>query len=933
MSRLLALPVALLLAGTAHAGDKPLYATAPDWVKPAPDIDGAKLAADTPALLEFDEQQRLQDGQVWKYRETAVRAVSTEALSRIGTLQFTWQPSHGDLIVHKVEIIRGSEHIDLLKGKQDPFTVLRREQQLNNRTLDGMLTATMQVPDLRVGDVLRVTTSTTIKDPTLQGKLQTGDSLPRAPLRLQFGRLRLIWPEKLALHWKGYNGSPLPDPVAAGSYRELTVPLPLAKPDEMPGDAPIRFQKLPIVEATDFSGWEQVSSTMAPLYKTDGLIDPNGPIAPEIAKIMAAGTDPVARAAAALRLVQDKIRYQAITLGTGNYVPQPPAETWSLRYGDCKAKTLLLLAILRQMGIDAEPVLASAKLGGLVSSRLPSAGAFDHIFVKATVNGRTLWLDGTKIGDRQADLDDVPPLGWVLPLRPAGATLIELPHGAPARPTLATVTEIDGSAGLRLPAPFRISLTLRGANTEVLRQLTTQAGKDDIDKALGGLVRTQLPNAMVTDHSVSFDDAAGTTTITASGVVAPGWRKEDDLYKSTLDHWLEMVRFAPDRARPSWHDLPVATAEPGRWHKVEHITLPRGGKGFTLEGGAPMDVTVAGVHYVRNISLSGDRISLDVTRAGTGEEIPAAAVSDERKRFAAATAQPPRAVAPADYPSAWAEAGEAKRLKKLDPLIAAYAKHIADKPDDAPRYAERAQFYERVFERQQAIDDLTKAISIAPSASFYIARAALYRQLKQMPKAMADFSSATELDPKSAPAINNLARLKADTGDMAGALDLLQQHIDEGGDDRYTYLATKAEIQAEHGNAPAALTLLDDAITRTPGQAMLLNSRCWIKGTQQLQLDTALKDCTKAIELSDGPAAALDSRAMVYFRLHRLDDALADLAAALTRNPDLPGSLYLRGVIRRETGDKNAGDADIAAARGLRPEIDTEYRKYGFTVP
>jgi regulator of sirC expression with transglutaminase-like and TPR domain len=93
-------------------------------------------------------------------------------------------------------------------------------------------------------------------------------------------------------------------------------------------------------------------------------------------------------------------------------------------------------------------------------------------------------------------------------------------------------------------------------------------------------------------------------------------------------------------------------------------------------------------------------------------------------------------------------------------------------------------------------------------------------------------------------------------------------------------------------------------------------------------LDTALRDCTRAIELSDSPAAALDSRAMVYFRMNRLDEAIGDLDAALETVPDMPAALYLRGVVRKAKGDAG-GSADLAAARMMAPRIDIEYAKWG----
>lgn len=125
------------------------------------------------------------------------------------------------------------------------------------------------------------------------------------------------------------------------------------------------------------------------------------------------------------------------------------------------------------------------------------------------------------------------------------------------------------------------------------------------------------------------------------------------------------------------------------------------------------------------------------------------------------------------------------------------------------------------------------------------------------------------------------------------------------------------------------MKLIDEEIRVTPGNEILLNSRCWLKGTRNLSLDSALKDCTRAIEIAENPASIYDSRAMVYFRMGRMEEALADLDAALEVSPMQGASLYLRGVVRRRTGDIKGSDADLAAARLMWPRVDEDYARYG----
>ena len=313
--------------------------------------------------------------------DTATRVASPQVLTQLGTITLPWMPDKGDLIIHRVEIIRGGEHIDLLKGG-DPFTVLRREQQLERLQLDGMLTATMPVGGLRVGDVLRLTFSTTEKDATLGGNVQAFASLVADPFRVQFARERLIWPDGTNLHYKIRGDKITPTVTDSGGYHELVINEPVAKQPDMPDDAPPRYKQGIAIEATTFDSWQAISKVMAPLYATDGAIAPGSPLAAEVAKIEKATTDPTRRTALALSLVQDKVRYLFKGMDNGNYVPQKPADTWQLRYGDCKAKTVLLLAISGCVALGAVtylPLACALRLmpcstGGGVESTVQSAG-------------------------------------------------------------------------------------------------------------------------------------------------------------------------------------------------------------------------------------------------------------------------------------------------------------------------------------------------------------------------------------------------------------------------------------------------------------------------------------------------------------------------------------------------------------------------------
>lgn len=923
---------AVLLAGSslAHAGETPLYQPAPAWVKPAPAIDVAKLPADAPQVLIYDNQQRIDGDTVTTYLDTAQRAATAESLNGLGTVSFAWMPDKGDLIVHRIEILRGADHVDVLKSGSK-FSVLRREQGLENRMLDGMLTATMPVEGLQVGDILRVTISIVQHDAALKGRAQTYLPLLAAPFRTQFGRGRILWPATAAVKFDALTDAVALKPTLIGSDREISVVLPLAKPDEFPGDAPIRFRKMPLVEASTFAGWADVSSTMAPLYATEGLIADGGPIAAETDAIAKALTDPLTRAEAALEIVQSKVRYLLMGMNGGNYVPERPAKTWALRYGDCKAKTVLLLAMLRRMGIEAEAVLVSSQLGDMLPKRLATPGAFDHVLVKATIAGKDYWLDGTGLGARIEDIADTPGFRYGLPIRAEGAALLPIAIRAKARPDFTLTLDMDERAGIGLPVPYRGTITFRGAPGAQMATAATQASVTQRREIVGRMADQFFGSGDLAEGDLTFDPATGIATITASGLLASPWDKDEKRYRQTLDAAVSKQSFSPDRARQAWSAIPVATDGPGGVLYRTRITLPDGGRGFTLEGDRTLPATLAGVVMMRKSSLENGVASIEDRTDEIGTEIAVTDLPAARAAFAAANTRLLRVTAPADYPANWQVVKSAQASGAIKPIEAAYAKLIAADPKEVASWRTRAVFRANIYDRAGSAADWSKVIELAPTVESYVARSQLFDAMGQPVKAMADAEAAFAIDPSDASAIGQLAQLRVDKGDTAKGLALLQAKIDERGKDRLTYVSSKAELQAQSGDVPGAITMLDGALAERPGLPGLLNARCWVKGTRNVGLDTALKDCTKAIELTDNIAGVLDSRAMVYFRLGRMDDALADLDSALDTQPDLAASLFMRGIVRTKLGKASEGAADIAAARFIAPKIDRIYKGYGIT--
>ncbi|WP_374293405.1 DUF3857 domain-containing transglutaminase family protein [Sphingomonas sp.] len=581
-----------------------LYAPAPDWVIAPPAATDAPLPPGAPVrVLYVDQQVRVTaDGQE-DYQTSRIKLLSPEGLGA-GNLAVAWSPASEEMIVHRLAVIRGGQTIDILATQK--FTVIQRENNLEQSMLHGDLTATLQTAGLQVGDEIVFAATKRHRDTGLGERPEGFLQLPVTGMRGAY-RVRLLTPRESSVAYRATADTPQPAVRALGNETERQYVLTDPDTPTVPEDAPLRYRIARLVQFSGYGDWAAVSRGFDPLYVRAGVLAADSPVKAEAVRIAATTTDPARRVEAALRVVQDQIRYVYVGLDGGNYRPAAADETWKRRFGDCKAKTVLLIALLREMGIAAEPVLVASKGGDGIDQRLPTPSLFDHVVVRATVAGKPVWLDGTRLGDRALATLDPPGSRWALALRTGGAALEPIAPRPPRVPTRIDAVEIDASAGFDKPGKYRLQQTLRGDEIFAMRAQLAGVAASDANKLLAAYWRQQMPDVEPSRTGWRFDEDNRLLVLDMEGEGKVDWDGDE---KDGHIHYLFAGGFTPpsERKRPKDQpqDAPFANDYPAFTCSSTTVKVPPAGKGLHWTfSSKPMDRSLGGVAYWRIASFDG----------------------------------------------------------------------------------------------------------------------------------------------------------------------------------------------------------------------------------------------------------------------------------------------------------------------------------------
>lgn len=133
------------------------------------------------------------------------------------------------------------------------------------------------------------------------------------------------------------------------------------------------------------------------------------------------------------------------------------------------------------------------------------------------------------------------------------------------------------------------------------------------------------------------------------------------------------------------------------------------------------------------------------------------------------------------------------------------------------------------------------------------------------------------------------------------------------------------------GDHEHALADFELAKKLEPNNVIVLTNDCYIRAVWGRELDQALADCNRSLELRPNNGNTLQIRALVQLRRGKYAEAIVDSSSSLAVQPNSALALYFRGVAKRKSGDVKGGNGDVDAAKVIQPDIEQRYSALGLS--
>lgn len=418
-----------LLVSAASAAPK-----LPAWLDAARAVKTPSFGAGTTAVVLLDEQRAVVDGKgkTTYYVRYAVRVLSSAGRGA-ATARIMYRTDTGRVKALSAWLVTPSGTVKEY-GKKETVDISLSDNDVYNESRVRVIAASSEAI---AGSVFGFEGESEDKSIFTQHEwlFQGRNPVMRSSFTLQL-------PDGWRAEAKSYNHPEIAAKVSGGSYLWELADLPPIEREEagpgISGLAPrIAVSYFPpqgtAADAPAFASWGDVSRWLSGFYEPQSNSD--AALKAKVAELTASAATEREKIEAIGQFAQ-RVKYVSIQVGVGRgggYRPRAATEVLAKLYGDCKDKSTLMRAMLREAGIESYPVAIFSGDPTYVREDWPSPQQFNHAIIAVKVSpdldapavreypslGRLLFFDPT---------DEYTPVGYLPDHEQGSFALVVLPE-------------------------------------------------------------------------------------------------------------------------------------------------------------------------------------------------------------------------------------------------------------------------------------------------------------------------------------------------------------------------------------------------------------------------------------------------------------------------------------------------------------------------
>lgn len=551
-------------------------ARVPSWVNytqtPASDQADQQNNSNGVAYLLVDHQWRVNEGQQSHHQHFVNKALNTSGVSEASQISIDYDPVYESVVLHQIMIHRDGRIIDRVDRSR--INLIQREKDLEYQIYDGSKTLNVFIEDVRVGDSVEYSYTIEGANPVFAGHFSENLKM-RWEVPVSRVHYRVLWSDSRPLRIRNHETGIEPVKRTSGQYTEYIWSQDKVEELVSDKDTPSWYAPFPVVYLSDINSWDEVAAWAWPLYQPrvnspaqKAIIDP----------ILKTANTVEQRVLAALRFVQDEVRYLGIEMGVRSHKPNAPDAVIEQRFGDCKDKSRLLVSLLQGMGIEASSALVNTYSGERAINSLPTPTVFNHAIVLARANGKNYWLDPTRT-HQSGSLDTVyqPDYDYALVVSDQGSDPIKMSDDITARHSKVVKETFDIRDAIDKPATYQILSHHERYYADSLREQLSETNANQIQQSFLNYTAHYYSDIQVAGKiKIVDDERLNRLTLTEQYTIPEIWSKSDD------DRYI-LVGFEPylindyvkNVAEPI-RTMPYSVTHPVHYQHTTRILVPEG---------------------------------------------------------------------------------------------------------------------------------------------------------------------------------------------------------------------------------------------------------------------------------------------------------------------------------------------------------------------